>query len=151
MNSPTERHDVSYVSQDLTLTQPLAEPRPHSGMGWDEMERDGIVLNPLRLSYPLSADFQSIVSRRLWPSEKACSECWSGLPSVNDDPPWSENEVLNVLRKTFSCPEPVGEGSWAVNCVLVCAGAAVLVWVRRWVEMRGIGLSKKRVDAGPSL
>ena len=98
-----------------------------------------------------------IVFRWLWPSEKACSECWSGYidPSVNNDqPPWSENEVLKVLRETFSCPEAVGEGedahgrNWAVTCVLVCTGAAVLVWVRRWIEMRGIGLDKKRDDAG---
>lgn len=100
--------------------------------------------------------------RSLWPSEKACGECWSGFPSGNgkgkgkDQPPWSENEVLKVLQRTFSCPEAVGEGddapsrSWAVTCVLVCAGAALVVWVRRWVEMRGIGLNKKRVDAVPS-
>lgn len=62
-----------------------------------------------------------------------------------------------MLQKTYSCPEAVGEGddapsrNWAVTCVLVCTGAALLVWVRRWIEMRGIGLNKKRVDSAPSL
>ncbi len=59
-----------------------------------------------------------------------------------------------MLRETFSCPAAVEEGpddapgrSWAVTCVLVCAAAAVVMWARRWFEMRGIGMNKKRVDA----
>eukprot|EP00752_Nemacystus_decipiens_P001761 g1702.t1 len=115
--------------------------------------------NAVNAAIALEADEEP--HKRLWPSEKTCSECWSGFPSGNDkdynQPPWSEGEVLKVLHQTFSCPAAVGEGdddhsrNWAVTCVLVCAGVALLVWVRRWIEMRGIGLNKKRVDSVPSL
>ncbi|CAM9711322.1 unnamed protein product [Pylaiella littoralis] len=88
----------------------------------------------------------------LWPSAKICKECWSGYPLEEDQPSWSETEVLKLLKGTFSCPEEVGEGpdaparSWAVTCMLVCTAAALLMWARKWVEMRGVGLTKKRVD-----
>ncbi|CAM9355093.1 unnamed protein product [Ectocarpus sp. 12 AP-2014] len=93
----------------------------------------------------------------LWPSAKACKQCWSGFPQGKDKPSWSETEVLKLLKMTFSCPEIAGEGpdasgrSWAVNGVMLCAVVAVLMWARRWTELRGIGLSKKRGDSAPDV
>lgn len=95
-----------------------------------------------------------LLHRSLWPSAKVCKDCWSGYPLQEDQPSWSETEVLKLLHRSFgSCPEAVEEGpdapgrSWAVTCMLICAAAAVLMWARKWLEMRGIGLTKKRVDA----
>eukprot|EP00903_Cladosiphon_okamuranus_P005345 g5341.t1 len=115
--------------------------------------------NAVNAANALDADPPVDPRTRLWPNEKTCSECWSGLPSDkgSGQPPWKEDEVLKVLHNTFSCPEAVGEGdddhsrNWAVTCVLVCTVVALLVWVRRWIEMRGIGLNKKRVDSVPHL
>ena len=106
---------------------------------------------PVYVPSPLSV----LVHRSLWPSAKNCEACWNGSPQVGEPPSWSESEVLKVLQGTFSCPAAVHEGpdapsrSWAVTCVLVCAAAAVLMWARKRFEMRGIGMDKKRVDAGP--
>lgn len=65
--------------------------------------------------------------------------------------------MLQFLAARYACPDAVGEGpdfpqsSWAVKCVAVCAAASVLMWARKRLVMRGVGLSKKRVDASPGV
>ncbi|CAM9576869.1 unnamed protein product [Scytosiphon promiscuus] len=112
--------------------------------------------NAVNTRLALEGDDDIDPHKSLWPSATICKECWSGFPQEREQPSWSETEVLKFLKGTFSCPEEVGEGpdstarSWVVNCVLVCTLASVVMWARKWVEMRGVGLTKKR-DALPGL
>ena len=65
--------------------------------------------------------------------------------------------MLRFLASRYSCPDAVGEGpdlsesSWAVKCVAVFAAVSLLMWARRRLGKRGVGLSKKRCDALPSM
>lgn len=96
-------------------------------------------------------------SMSLWPRPRECPACWRGFPKADGQPEWHEDNVLKFLKATYSCPEKVGERfagfetSWTAVCVLGVAFLVVVLWVRRWVESRGVGLSKKRADRLPSV
>lgn len=110
----------------------------------------------------LASEADEDVKSSLWPKVEACKQCWSGFPQNVDQPPWSETAVLKFLRKTYSCPDVLSKGtnavdhistarSWAITSAMVCTGVLFLMWARRWQEMRGVGLTKKLVDSGPSV